>query len=29
VGASPIVDVNLPARMGADGNGTLVSSMHC
>jgi branched-chain amino acid transport system substrate-binding protein len=28
VGGTTIVDVNLPARMGADGNGTLVSSTH-
>lgn len=28
VGGTTIVDVNLPTRMGADGNGTLVSSTH-
>lgn len=28
VGGTTIVDVNLPSRMGADGNGTLVSSTH-
>lgn len=28
VGGTTIVDVNLPSRMGVDGNGTLVSSTH-
>jgi branched-chain amino acid transport system substrate-binding protein len=28
VGGTTIVDVNLPSRMGADGNGTLVASTH-
>jgi len=28
VGGTTIVDVNLPSRMGADGNGTLVSATH-